>query len=114
MESVYGRGAATAAEVRSDLADAPGYSSVRKQLELLVGKGLLRHTLEGRSYVYHPVVSQRAASRTVLTRLVDGFFRGDHRAAMVALLGIADRPPTDVELRTMLAEARAHRDPESR
>src|SRR5690606_23250548 len=105
MEAVYRLGRASAADVRAALADPPGYSSVRKQLDLLERKQLLRHTVEGRRYIYEPCIPANQAKQTALGSLVDRLFRGDTREAMVALLSLSERPPDAEELDEILAEA---------
>ena len=54
MDIVYKLGQATVAEVMEELPDAPGYSSVRTILGVLVDKRYLWHERESHHYVYHP------------------------------------------------------------
>lgn len=109
MEVVYRLGRASAAEIRHALTDPPGDSSVRKQLDLLEQKGLLRHTVEGRRFIYEPRIPAGQARRTALGSLVDRLFRGDYREAMVALLSMADETPDADELDALLEAARKAR-----
>jgi predicted transcriptional regulator len=105
MEVVYRRGRATAADVHAELPDPPGYSSVRKQLEILERKGYLRHEKDGRRYVFSPTIVREEASSAALRRVVRNFFRGNVRAAMVALVSLDDVPPTEEELNRILDQA---------
>lgn len=98
MEIVYRRGRATAAEVQEDLPDAPGYSSVRKLLQVLEEKGHLRHERDGRRYVFFPVVGREQARRSVLRRVVDTFFAGSVERAVSSLLEEDAAEMTDAEL----------------
>ena len=105
MEILYRHGRATAAEVRAAMSQPPGYSSVRKQLEILAGKGHVRYEREGRRYVYSPTVPQKEAAEGALQRVVRSFFRGDVDAAMVSLLSQSERPPSEARLRELLRRA---------
>jgi BlaI family penicillinase repressor len=109
MEIIYLRGRASAAEVHAELQNPPVYSGVRKQLEILEGKGLLRHEQDGRRYVYFPVVEIQEARLAALRRIMGSLFRGDVNAAMVALLSVGDRMPTSSELNDALRQAREAR-----
>ena len=104
MDVIYRRERASAADVQRELVNAPGYSSVRKQLEILERRGLVRHTVVDRRYVYTAVVPPATASKAALSRIIGSFFKGDTRAAVVALLAM-DEPPTDAELDAILEEA---------
>lgn len=105
MEVVYRLGRATAADVLAELPDPPGYSSVRKQLEILERKGYLRHEKDGRRYVFSPTIVREEASSAALRRVVRNFFRGNVKAAMLALVSLDDAPPTEEELNRILDQA---------
>lgn len=106
MESVFRRRRATAREVLGDLPDAPGYSAVRKMLEILVDRGHLRREKEGRRYVYSAAVPRDAAGRSVLLRAVSTFFGGSVEAAVTALLEEADTALSEEELERIARTAR--------
>jgi len=98
MDVLHARGFATAAEVRSALPDAPSYSAVRALLRILEAKGHIRHRAKGARYIYQPRVSQKAASRSALRRVVSTFFRGSISQAVAALLEKADTELSEAEL----------------
>lgn len=108
MEVIYRREHATAADVQRELVDPPGYSSVRKQLEILERRGLVQHRVSDRRYVYSAVIPGATASKAALGRIIRSFFKGNRRAAMVTLLSM-DTPPSRAELDAILAEAEAAR-----
>lgn len=109
MEIVYRRGRATAAEVQEELADAPGYSSVRKLLQVLEEKGHLRHEEDGRRYVFLPIVPRESARRSVLRQVVDTFFGGSIERAVSSLLEEDATEMTDEELARIVRLARRAR-----
>ncbi|MEZ4586405.1 MAG: BlaI/MecI/CopY family transcriptional regulator [Gemmatimonadales bacterium] len=98
MDALYRRGSATAAEVRDELADPPGYSTVRKLLEILETKGHVVHSRDGNRYVYQPRVSRTRASRSALRRVVGTFFEGRPERALEALLDMEETEVSDETL----------------
>ncbi|MFW6078485.1 MAG: BlaI/MecI/CopY family transcriptional regulator [Gemmatimonadota bacterium] len=98
MEIIYRRGRATAADVRDELPDPPGYSTVRKLLEILEEKGHIEHEYDGPRYVYFPTVSPEDARRTALRDLVRTFFDGSLDRATAALLALRSEKPSREEL----------------
>lgn len=98
VEAVYRLGDATVAEVQEEIADPPGYDSVRTMMRLLEEKGVLRHRRDGQRYVYRPVVEKAQARQGALRELVRTFFDGSAEAAALALLKLERGEPTDAEL----------------
>src|SRR5437762_11606126 len=76
MEILHRLDRATAAEVQAELPDPPGYSSVRKLLEILEKKGEVQHEQDGPRYVYAPATVKTEARRSALEALVRTFFSG--------------------------------------
>jgi BlaI family transcriptional regulator, penicillinase repressor len=76
MDVVWDKGAATAGDVLEALPGRPStaYSTVVTTLRILEEKGYLRHTKEGRAFVYHPVVGRSEASRSAVRHLLRRFF----------------------------------------
>ena len=96
MDIVYRRARATAAEVLDDLPDPPTYSAVRAALRLLEEKGLLKHEMDGKRYVYLPTTPRKQARVTALKHLVRTFFNGSPEQVVNAL--IEDARPSAAEL----------------
>jgi predicted transcriptional regulator len=88
MEIVYRRRRATVEEIRAELPDAPGSSSVRKLLDIMIDRGLLAREYDGPRYVYFPAVAPEDASRSALKQLVRTFFNDSPGSAIAALLDI--------------------------
>ena len=88
MKVLWKKGAATVGDVAAALTDDPplAYSTVLTTLRILEGKGYLRHTKQGRAFVYEPVIAQEEASRTALGYLVNRFFGGSRELLVVNLL----------------------------
>lgn len=98
MDILYRLGSATAAEVKENLPDAPGYSAVRALLRILEEKGHLKHAYDGPRYVYAPVVSRPAAQKSALKQIVKTFFDGSPSNAVAALLDMSANDLSDTEL----------------
>ena len=76
MDVVWDKASATAGDVLDALPKSPSsaYSTVVTTLRILEEKGYLRHTKEGRAFVYHPVVGRSEASRNAVQHLLRRFF----------------------------------------
>ena len=86
MDVLYRRGKATAAEVRQEMPEAPGYSAVRAMLRVLEEKGHVRHEEEALRYVFIPTRSRTQATRSAVAHLVETFFEGSTERAVAALI----------------------------
>lgn len=89
MDIVYRLGRATAAEVRENLPDPPGYSAVRAMLRVLEEKGHLVHEQDGPRYVFLPTVSVETARKSAIQRLLRTFFDDSLEEAVATLLDVS-------------------------
>ena len=101
MEILYRRRRATAEEIRSELPKAPGGSSVRKLLDIMMDRGLLVREYDGPRYVYFPAAKPGEASRSALKQLVRTFFDNSPSSAMAALLDMKGPPISEAEYRRL-------------
>jgi predicted transcriptional regulator len=99
MSVLWRLGSGTVAEVREQLADEPGYTSVLKILQVLEAKGHVRHEEEGRAYRYFPTVAPEDAGRSALGRVVDKIFHGSAELTLARL--VEERPISRGELERM-------------
>jgi predicted transcriptional regulator len=88
MHVLWEKGRATVGDVAAALPANPplAYSTVLTTLRILEAKGYVRHTKEGRAFVYEPVVVQQEASRKALGYLVNRFFGGSCELLVMNLL----------------------------
>ncbi|WP_199554357.1 BlaI/MecI/CopY family transcriptional regulator [Sandaracinobacteroides hominis] len=109
FEILCGLEAATAADVRERMADAPSYSAVRTMLARLEAKGLIRHEEEAQTYVYRVVPQGQEVRNSALRQMVRTFFDGSAIGAATALLGLARNLPADEleQLQKVIDRARA-------
>jgi predicted transcriptional regulator len=79
------------------------FNTVQTLLRIMEDKGLIRHRVEGRTFIYEPIYSRDRVTARLLHRVFDGAI-GE---AVLSLLQAKDA--TDEELRSlerMIAEAR--------
>ena len=101
VDVLYTRGRASAAEVLHDLPDPPSYSSVRGMLRLLEEKGYVTHDWDGPRHVYRPAGDPRQVRRSAARHLLRTFFNDSMESAVSALLGAAEKPLTDEDLKRL-------------
>ncbi len=110
LKVLWTRGKATVREVQEDLnreSNPVAYSTVQTLLNIMEEKkGLVRHVVEGRTFVYIPKKGPERTIRELTRRFVDRVFDGALDRMMVALLD--SKPPSAEEfdrLRAMIDEA---------
>jgi predicted transcriptional regulator len=103
MEILYRRRRATVEEIRAELPDAPGASSVRKLLDIMIERDLLEREYEGPRFVYFPAAQVEQASRSALKQLIRTFFNDSPRSAMAALLDLSSDSLSDAEYQRLAA-----------
>ena len=103
MEILHRRRRATVEAIRDELPDAPGSSSVRKLLEIMIERGLLDREYDGPRFVYFPAAAPEQASRSALANLVRTFFNGSPGSAMAALVDLPGEPLSDEDYRRLNA-----------
>jgi predicted transcriptional regulator len=106
MSVLWSRGSGTVAEVRENLKDELGYTSVLKMLQILEEKGAIRHETEGRAYRYFPLVEQEEAGGHALSRIVNKIFQGSTELALAHLVSDRSLTPRQIgKMRRLLDEA---------
>ncbi|MEJ6569940.1 MAG: BlaI/MecI/CopY family transcriptional regulator [Akkermansiaceae bacterium] len=91
LDILYRLGEATAQDVLEELPDPPSYSAVRALLATLENKEMVKHTKDGRRYLYAPMITERKAKRTALKGLLHTFFQGKPQNLVAALLDPLDQ-----------------------
>ena len=88
MDVLWAKGAATVSEVVEAVnADTPlAYSTVLTTLRILENKGYLRHTKDGRAFVYRPVVRRGKAQESAIKHLLRRFFEDSPELLVLNLL----------------------------
>jgi predicted transcriptional regulator len=88
MDVLWEKGEATVSDVADALPKTPAlaYSTVLTTLRILENKGFVRHTKDGRAFVYHPLVGREQARESAVTHLVRRFFENSPELLMLNLL----------------------------
>ena len=88
MEVLWKKGAATVSDVVDGLPkNVPlAYSTVLTTLRILENKGHVRHTKDGRAFVYHAVIRRDQARASAVTHLLRRFFEGSPELLMLNLI----------------------------
>jgi BlaI family transcriptional regulator, penicillinase repressor len=96
LSSIWRRGSATAEQVREDLAAEHNLkeSTVRTLLGRLENKGYLKHTVEGRTYIYASVGGPQGFAIQAVRQIIDRFCEG---SAERLIAGMVDDEVLDVE-----------------
>lgn len=104
MDALHALGEGDVEDVRTQLADAPGYDSVRTILRILEEKGHVKRKPAGRKHLYRPSQPRAAALKNAWGNLVQTFFGGSYEDAAATLLSASDPDLNEKKLAALLAE----------
>lgn len=104
MEILYRRGRATAAEIQEEMPDAPGYSAVRKHLQILREKDRVDYEYDGPRHVYFPSAPVEEARRSAILQVIRTFFDGAPARAIETLLDAGELEREELERIARMAE----------
>lgn len=88
MNVLWEKGPATVGEVAEAVPGDPplAYNTVLTMLRILEGKGYLRHTKEGRAFLYEPCVNRDEASSGAIRHVLAKFFNNSPELLVANLL----------------------------
>lgn len=86
MQVLWEHGASTVSEVIPKLKAELAYTTVQTMLMVLLRKGKVKRTQEGRAFRYRPVVSRERASGSAVEDLVRRMFGGSAEALLMAMV----------------------------
>ena len=109
MRVVWRRRTATADEICAALRGGQKNATVRTILRRLEEKGYLRHTQEGRAFVYAATVAPGQAAAGAVRRIIERFCGGSVEALLVGLIDERVVKPAELEALTKRV-ARAKRE----
>lgn len=112
MEILHRRRKATVEEIRAELPDAPGASSVRKLLDIMLERGLLRREYTGPGYAWSPATRPDEARRSALRGMLRTFFDDSPRNLISTLLDLDGQPVQGDEYERLSRLLNETRDPE--
>ena len=96
LHIVWDLGEATVQDVVDRLERPAAYSTVLTMMRTLESKGVLGHTVDGRTFVYRPLMSREHVQSSMLSMVRDVLFRGS--AAVLVNSMISQSPMSREEL----------------
>ena len=78
MQNLWRKGEASVSDVHGEIGVERdlAYTTVATMLRKMEAKGLVKHRLEGRSFMYQPAVAEAAVSKGMAGHLLDHLFEG--------------------------------------
>ncbi|HEX9942402.1 MAG TPA: BlaI/MecI/CopY family transcriptional regulator [Thermoanaerobaculia bacterium] len=113
MKVLWETGPATVQAVQERLAPERklAYNTVQTMLNVLHRKDKVRREIQGRAYLYEPVVSRSQASRQAVSDLVSRMFDGSAEGLVLSLVETRHLTPEKLaELTALLDEAEKTRE----
>jgi len=99
MNAVWEKRRSTVYDVQEAL--LPGrklaYTSVASTLKILEEKGFVTHDMDGRTYVYRPLVEKSEVSQNMLQDLLDRLFDGSTERLLTTLFETQRIEPEEIE-----------------
>ncbi len=86
MNVLWDKGPSTVQEVRARLDGKPAYTTVQTILNIMVKKRRTHRTLQGKAYVYRPILSRELVMGSAIRDLVERMFGGSVEAMLMNLL----------------------------
>lgn len=110
LRVLWQRGPSTVREVHDRLDDV-GYTTVLKQLQIMLDKGLVTRDESSRAHVYSAAVEQDRMQRRMVDDLLDRAFGGSARQLVAHALSGDDVSHDELEaIRSLIDELDADRD----
>ncbi len=115
MRVLWQNNEGTVAMVHEALFDVRGLAptTIATMLRKMEDKGVVAHRVEGRQFIYRPVVSEDAVRSSMVGELLERLFAGDPAALVSHLVADHDIDRDELErLRAILAENESGKDDE--
>ncbi len=110
LKVLWQSGPASVAEVHQAVGPPSlAYTTIATMLRKMEGRGLVRHRLEGRRFIYEAAVTAEEVSRRSTADLVDRLFGGSLADAVCHLLETRDVTPEELERLERLIQDRKRR-----
>ena len=97
MECLWAVGSATAEEIRVLLYDTAHDSSIRTLLRVLEEKGYVAHEVQGKAFVYKPLVPRESAQSQATGSLLKRLFQGSAADLVLRLLEDEEISPDELD-----------------
>ena len=114
ITTAHGVDEATVAEVHEALREERGLAptTIATMLRKMEDKGVVDHRVEGRHFIYRPVISENEVRSSMVGELLDRLFAGDPAALVSHLVSDHDLDDEDLDRLRALLEAAEEKDRE--
>lgn len=110
MKVLWERAEASVSDVHKALGAKLAYVTVASMLRQMEGRGLVRHRVEGRTFIYQPLVAESEVTRGMVGYLVDQLFSGSLPAMVSHLLTSREISAEELKsLEKIIAERKARK-----
>ena len=108
MDILFALEEATVKQIQGEMNEPPTEMAIRRMLQILSEKGLLKRRKEGRAAVYAPKQSRKRAGTSALKKVLDTFFGGSLNEALSAHFSTKENISPDQlrELHELIRETR--------
>jgi predicted transcriptional regulator len=112
MRVLWQRDEATVAEVHEALREERGLAptTIATMLRKMEDKGVVDHRVEGRHFIYRPVISEDEVRTSMVGELLDRLFAGDPAALVSHLVSDHDLEDEEMDRLRALLEAAEEKD----
>lgn len=86
IEVIYRLGESSATDIMKELPDELANATVRTQLRILKEKGIVRHRVDGKRFLYSATEPRKSAAKAALRKVVEVFFGGSLEDALATHL----------------------------
>lgn len=103
LNILWAVGPSTVREVHNHISKGVGYTTVLKQMQMMVEKGLLSRTEQFRSHVYAPRIAKQQTQRRLARNLLQRAFDGSARDLVLGALSAQKVSPDELaDIRKLL------------
>jgi BlaI family transcriptional regulator, penicillinase repressor len=103
LAALWRLGPATVREVHDELQKESGYTTTLKQMQLMLGKGLLIRTERFGAHVYEAGIPKEQTQKQIVGDLLNRAFEGSARELVLGALSAKPTSPEDLgEIRRMI------------
>lgn len=89
LEVLYSRDEATAREVADVLREPDALDSIRVTLGVLEKKGVVKHRVDGKRFIFKPAGTTDQARRSAWSRMTTTFFGGSPSKAILGMIDLS-------------------------
>ncbi len=102
MEIIYKNSSASVEEIQTAMPQPASYSAVRVIVNVLERKGHLKHTRQGKKYVYSSTTPRTRKIKEALKNLLSTYFEDSLPKAVAAMVRLRAKDLSDEDLRQLI------------